>query len=77
MSTKKLVSVNLIGNFCKGKSCELVMKDGAINATFLGKIKETYREVTRFYNPFYMKTISCISKISLIDGDKGILEYRG
>ena len=24
-----------------------------------------------------MNTVSCISRISYIDGDKGILEYRG
>ena len=24
-----------------------------------------------------MNTVSCISRISFIDGDKGILEYRG
>ena len=29
------------------------------------------------YDPGYMNTINCTSKISYIDGDKGILEYRG
>ena len=29
------------------------------------------------YDPGYMNTICCTSKISYIDGDKGILEYRG
>ena len=24
-----------------------------------------------------MNTVSCVSRISFIDGDKGILEYRG
>jgi len=33
--------------------------------------------VTRSYDPAYMNTVSCISRISYIDGDKGILEYRG
>ena len=31
----------------------------------------------RTYDPGYMNTITCTSKISYIDGDKGILEYRG
>ena len=33
--------------------------------------------MTRSYDPAFMNTVSCISKISYIDGDKGILEYRG
>ena len=43
----------------------------------MGKIKDADGEVTRSYDPAYMNTVSCISKISYIDGDKGILEYRG
>jgi len=60
-----------------GKTYELPIKDGAINATDLGKIKSAQGEVTRSYDPAYMNTVNCISKISFIDGDKGILEYRG
>ena len=33
--------------------------------------------VLRSYDPGYMNTITCTSTISYIDGDKGILEYRG
>jgi citrate synthase len=29
------------------------------------------------YDPAFMNTASCISKITYIDGDKGILRYRG
>ena len=29
------------------------------------------------YDPAYMNTASCKSKITYIDGDKGVLEYRG
>lgn len=60
-----------------GKNYELKITDGAINATELGKIKDAQGEVTRSYDPAYMNTVSCISRISYIDGDKGILEYRG
>jgi citrate synthase len=60
-----------------GKKYELKVTDGAINATDLGKIKDENGEVTRSYDPAYMNTVSCISRISYIDGDKGILEYRG
>lgn len=60
-----------------GKSYELPIKDGAINATDLGKIKSPEGAVTRSFDPAYMNTVTCNSKISYIDGDKGILEYRG
>jgi citrate synthase len=29
------------------------------------------------YDPAFMNTASCISRITFIDGDKGILRYRG
>ena len=29
------------------------------------------------YDPAFMNTASCRSKITFIDGDKGILRYRG
>ena len=33
--------------------------------------------MTRSFDPAYMNTVNCVSRISYIDGDKGILEYRG
>ena len=60
-----------------GKSYELPIKDGAINATDLSKIKSPTGAVTRSYDPAYMNTVNCISRISFINGEKGILEYRG
>ena len=60
-----------------GKAYELPIKDGAINATDLSKIKSPAGAVTRSYDPAYMNTVNCISRISFINGDKGILEYRG
>lgn len=60
-----------------GKNYELPITDGAINATDLAKIKSPSGAVTRSFDPAYMNTVNCISKISFIDGDKGILEYRG
>lgn len=33
--------------------------------------------MTRSFDPAFMNTVSCISRISYIDGEKGILEYRG
>lgn len=60
-----------------GQSYELPIKDGAINATDLSKIKSPAGAVTRSYDPAYMNTVNCISRISFINGEKGILEYRG
>jgi len=33
--------------------------------------------VLRLYDPAFMNTINATSRISYIDGDKGVLEYRG
>lgn len=60
-----------------GKKYELPITDGSINATDLSKIKCPKGEVTRSFDPAYMNTVNCVSSISYIDGDKGILEYRG
>merc|ERR1719189_3195964 len=60
-----------------GKNYELPIKDGSINATDLSKIKSPAGAVTRSYDPAYTNTVNCISRISFINGDKGILEYRG
>lgn len=60
-----------------GKSYELPITDGAINATDLAKIKSPAGAVTRSFDPAYMNTVNCISTISFINGEKGILEYRG
>lgn len=46
-------------------------------ATQLLQIKNMSGNVTRSFDPAYMNTVTCNSRISYIDGDKGILEYRG
>jgi citrate synthase len=61
-----------------GKSYELPITDGTIKALDLRKIKtgdEDFGLMT--YDPAFMNTASCRSSITFIDGDKGILEYRG
>lgn len=63
-----------------GKAYEVEIKEGRepfFNAGDLLKIKDAKGNITRSYDPGYMNTISCTSKISFIDGDKGVLEYRG
>jgi citrate synthase len=61
-----------------GKSYDVPIEDGTVRATELRKIKvddEDFGIMT--YDPAYMNTASCRSAITYIDGDKGILEYRG
>jgi citrate synthase len=61
-----------------GKSYEIPIEDETIRATELRNIKvndDDFGLMT--YDPAYMATASCRSAITFIDGDKGILEYRG
>jgi citrate synthase len=61
-----------------GKSYELPIQDGTIRAMDLRQIKtgpEDFGLMT--YDPAFMNTANCRSSITYIDGDKGILLYRG
>jgi citrate synthase len=61
-----------------GKQYELPIEQGAIRAMDLRKIRtgeEDFGLVS--YDPAYLNTASCRSAITFIDGDRGILEYRG
>jgi len=61
-----------------GRQYEFPIEDGTIRATELRKIKthaDDFGLMT--YDPAYMATAACRSAITFIDGDKGILEYRG
>jgi citrate synthase len=61
-----------------GKSYELAIKNGTINASDLNQIKVSDDDFgIMSYDPAYKNTASCKSKITYIDGDKGILRYRG
>ncbi|WP_129632604.1 citrate synthase [Candidatus Oscillochloris fontis] len=61
-----------------GKIYELPIEHGTIRATDLRQIKaETDDFGLMSYDPAYMNTAECKSTITYIDGDKGILEYRG
>ena len=60
-----------------GKSYEIPIKNGAIKATDLFQIKVAEDDGLVTYDPGFMNTASCQSKITYIDGDKGILRYRG
>ena len=61
-----------------GRTYEVPIENGAIRATDLRKIKI---EDTDFgmlsYDPAFLNTASTKSRITYIDGDRGILQYRG
>ena len=61
-----------------GKTYELEISDGTVRATDLRQIKVSEDDFGLMtYDPAFMNTASCRSAITYIDGDKGILEYRG
>ena len=61
-----------------GKQYEIPIQDGTIRATDLRQIKVTSDEFGMMtYDPAFMNTAACRSRITFIDGDKGILLYRG
>jgi citrate synthase len=61
-----------------GKQYEIPIQDGTIRAMDLRQIKVSPDEFGMMtYDPAFMNTAACRSRITFIDGDKGILEYRG
>src|ERR1700739_2253963 len=61
-----------------GKSYEVPIKDETIRATDLRQIKVKGDDFGMMsYDPAFNNTALCQSKITFIDGDKGILRYRG
>src|SRR5215213_8430807 len=61
-----------------GKQYEIPVTDGAIRATDLRQIKLAADDGgLATYDPAFMNTAACRSRITYIDGDNGILEYRG
>ncbi len=61
-----------------GKTYELPIVDGAIRTLDLRQIKTGPDDFGLMgYDPAFQNTASCRSSITFIDGDKGILRYRG
>ena len=61
-----------------GKQYVVPIQDGTIKATDLRQIKVTPDEFGMMtYDPAFMNTANCKSRITYIDGDKGVLLYRG
>src|SRR5215216_5265297 len=61
-----------------GQTYEVPIEDGTIRALALRDIKVGDGDFGLMtYDPAFMNTASCRSAITYIDGDEGILEYRG
>ena len=61
-----------------GKSYEIPITDGAIRATDLRQLRVGSDDVGLLaYDPAFMNTASTRSAITFIDGEQGILRYRG
>jgi len=61
-----------------GQTYKLPIENGTVRAMDLRKIKtgaDDFGLMT--YDPAFMNTASCRSAVTFIDGDKGILRYRG
>ena len=61
-----------------GAEYEIPITDGTIRAADLGQIKAADDQPgLATYDPGFVNTASCRSSVTYIDGEAGILEYRG
>jgi citrate synthase len=61
-----------------GRTYEVPVSEGTIKATDLRQIKVSDDDFGLMtYDPAFMNTAACRSAITFIDGDRGILRYRG
>ncbi len=60
-----------------GRSYEIAITDGTIRAADLKQIAVEGEPGLATYDPGFVNTASCRSSVTFIDGDVGILEYRG
>src|SRR4028118_124439 len=60
-----------------GQEFEVAITDGTIRAADLKQIAVDGEPGLATYDPGFVNTASCRSSVTYIDGDQGILEYRG
>src|SRR4028118_760027 len=60
-----------------GQEYEMPIADGTIRAADLKQISVDGEPGLATYDPGFVNTASCRSAVTFIDGDAGILEYRG
>src|SRR5207253_5855565 len=64
-------------SYGEGKSIEFPVLSGSIGPDVVD-IRALYGKTGMFtYDPGFLSTASCASKITYIDGDQGVLLYRG
>jgi citrate synthase len=61
-----------------GRSYEIEITDGTVRSTDFRQIKVSDDDFGLMtYDPAYMNTASCRSEVTYLDGENGVLEYRG
>jgi citrate synthase len=61
-----------------GRSYEIEISDGTVRSTDFRQIKVSDDDFGLMtYDPAYMNTASCRSDVTFLDGEAGVLEYRG
>ena len=61
-----------------GQEYDVPILDGTIRAGDIGKIRvDDEQPGLAVYDPGFVNTASCRSSVTYIDGEQGILEYRG
>ena len=61
-----------------GRTYELPIEDGYVRSLDLRQIKVSEDDFGLLaYDPAFMNTASCRSAITFLDGERGVLEYRG
>ncbi len=74
MSTANTVTLT---DKATGKTIELPVQEGTVGPAVID-IRKLYAETGKFtFDPGFTSTASCESKITYIDGDEGVLLYRG
>ena len=75
--TKKTRETFTLRNNSNGNSWELPLLEGTVGPKVID-VRRLYADTNCFtYDPGFTSTGSCESKITFIDGDKGVLLYRG
>ena len=73
----KLDTLTIIDNRT-GRQYEIPIENGTVKALDLRQVKTNADDFGLMtYDPAFMNTASCKSNVTFIDGDKGILRYRG
>src|SRR5262245_64700024 len=61
----------------EGKSCKMPVRSGTLGPDVID-VGKLYRDTGCFtYDPGFTSTANCMSRITYIDGDAGVLLYRG